>query len=299
MTTKTNGILAKGFERIGGIDDLPGAGQIVVQGNYAYVGHMERPHGTSIIDVSDPRRPKVVATIEPPAHSHTHKVRIAGDLMYTNVEMDKRHFLRKGEALPALRESFERQHGRAPEQAELARLAGVEAGQIAELDAARERGYNGGGWRLWDVSDRTSPQQLSYTRTHGFGTHRFDADERYAYISTEMEGYVGNILVIYDCADPIRPEEVSRWWMPGQHLAGGRDADLEGLRQSLAPRAALRRRAVGGGLERGFPRDRRLRPRQPAHGRVDQLPSAGHRAISHHHAPDRAHRRSAPRGRCR
>jgi len=24
-------------------------------------------------------------------------------------------------------------------------------------------------------------------------------DERYAYISTEMEGYLGNILVIYDC----------------------------------------------------------------------------------------------------
>ena len=27
-------------------------------------------------------------------------------------------------------------------------------------------------------------------------------DERYAYISTEMEGFLGKILVIYDIADP-------------------------------------------------------------------------------------------------
>jgi hypothetical protein len=54
-----------------------------------------------------------------------------------------------------------------------------------------------------------------------------------AYISTEMEGYVGNILVIYDCADPIRPEEVSRWWMPGQHLAGGETPTWKGYGNRL------------------------------------------------------------------
>jgi hypothetical protein len=36
-----------------------------------------------------------------------------------------------------------------------------------------------------------------------------------------MDGYVGNILVIYDLADPSKPREVSRWWMPGQHVGGG------------------------------------------------------------------------------
>ncbi|MEL0032786.1 MAG: hypothetical protein VW712_07465 [Paracoccaceae bacterium] len=51
--------------------------------------------------------------------------------------------------------------------------------------------------------------------------HRFDMDERYAYISTEMEGYVGNILVVYDLADPSNPTEISRWHMPGQHVASG------------------------------------------------------------------------------
>jgi hypothetical protein len=63
--------------------------------------------------------------------------------------------------------------------------------------------------------------------------HRFDMDERYAYISTEMEGYVGNILVIYDIRNPARPEEVSRWWMPGQHVAGGEKPTWAGRRNRL------------------------------------------------------------------
>ncbi len=26
--------------------DMPGGGQVVTDGNYAYVGHMDQPHGT-------------------------------------------------------------------------------------------------------------------------------------------------------------------------------------------------------------------------------------------------------------
>ena len=220
MLDDVTSAVANRIKRIGHLD-LAGAGQIEVQGDYAYVGHMDRPNGLSILDISDPANPRVVSTIDPPPYSHTHKVRIAGDRMYTNVEMDKRHVLRKGDALPKVRDDFERENGKPPSDEEVAAIIGVDAEKIAELDEARERGYEGGGWRLWDVSDRTQPKLLSYTKTHGFGTHRFDADERYAYISTEMEGYVGNILVIYDCADPSAPEEISRWWMSGQHLAGG------------------------------------------------------------------------------
>jgi len=51
--------------------------------------------------------------------------------------------------------------------------------------------------------------------------HRFDVDSRYAYISTEMEGFNGNILVIYDIQKPDRPQEVSRWWIPSQKIAEG------------------------------------------------------------------------------
>ena len=44
------------------------------------------------------------------------------------------------------------------------------------------------------------PKEIAHQKTGGIGVHRFDMDERYAYISTEMDGYIGNILVIYDIA---------------------------------------------------------------------------------------------------
>ncbi|MFP7671883.1 LVIVD repeat-containing protein [Marivita sp. S0852] len=205
--------LSKGVKHLARLD-IAGGGQVVVQGDYAYIGHMKAPHGTSILDVSDPTNPKVVSHVEPPEWSHTHKVRVAGDLMITNVEQDQRHFLRKGDRIPELR-------NKGLEDAAIAVELGVKPDDIPTLDAARERGYDGGGFRVWDISDKTAPRLLSYVKTHGFGVHRFDMDENFAYISTEMEGYVGNILVIYDLADPTNPTEVSRWHMPGQHVAKG------------------------------------------------------------------------------
>ena len=74
---------------------------------------------------------------------------------------------------------------------------------------------------------------MQHQLTGGIGVHRFDMDERYAYISTEMEGFVGNILVIYDLRDPKKPDEISRWWMPGQNLAGGEKPSWSGKRYRL------------------------------------------------------------------
>ena len=209
--------LSRNIRRLGHLD-IAGGGQVVVQGDYAYVGHMKPPMGTSIIDIADPAAPRVVAHVEPPdPWSHTHKVRVAGDIMITNVEQDRRHFLRKGERVAAIRDEL----GPGATDAAIAERIGVRAADIPELEEARTRGYDGGGFRVWDIADKTAPRLLSYVKTHGFGVHRFDMDTRHAYISTEMAGYVGNILVIYDISSPSNPVEVSRWHMPGQHLAGG------------------------------------------------------------------------------
>ncbi len=209
--------LARNITRLGHLD-LPGGGQIVVQGGFAFVGHMKPPMGTSIIDVSDPANPVVVAHLPPPDEwSHTHKVRVCGDIMITNVERDRRHFLRKGEKIAGLRAEL----GAAATDAALAARLGVAEADIAVLEQAVLRGYDSGGFRVWDISDPSAPRLLSYVKTHGFGVHRFDMDARYAYISTEMAGYVGNILVTYDISDPANPREVSRWHMPGQHVARG------------------------------------------------------------------------------
>ncbi|MGB7422375.1 MAG: hypothetical protein WA917_10940, partial [Comamonas sp.] len=46
---------------------------------------------------------------------------------------------------------------------------------------------------------------------------------RYAYISPTAEGFVGNIVKIIDLHDPARPEEVGRWWIPGQNVGAGEE----------------------------------------------------------------------------
>ena len=225
--------LSRNLRRIGHLD-IPGGGQIVVEGDHAYIGHMKPPHGTSILDVSDPAKPRLVASIEPPSpHSHTHKVRVVGDLMITNVEQNDRHFLRQADALPEIRAELAAALGRAASPAEVAAKAGVSEDDVATLEAARARGYDEGGFRIFDISDRAHPKLITHEKTHGFGVHRFDVDANYAYLSTEVEGYIGNILVIYDLADPARPQEVSRWWMPGQHLAGGETPSWRGYKNRL------------------------------------------------------------------
>jgi len=159
--------------------EIEGGGQIVMDGHYAYIGHQHRPEGTTILDIADPRKPKVLSTLKPNhPWSHSHKVRIAGDLMIVNSE-------------------FEGGAG------------------------ARREEYPDGGFRIYDIKDRTKPKLVTPVKTHGKGVHRFDMDENYAYISTEMEGFVGNILVIYDIRNPSKPVEVSRWSMERQHVAGG------------------------------------------------------------------------------
>ena len=158
--------------------ELPGGGQIVLQGKHAFVGHQHGPEGTTLLDISDPRRPRVISQIMVPhPQAHSHKVRVVGDLMVVNSEVEPG----KGERAT----------------------------------------FPDGGFRIYDIKDKTNPKLVSFTRTHARGVHRFDMDESFAYISTEMEGFAGNILVIYDIRNPVKPVEISRWWMTGQNIAAG------------------------------------------------------------------------------
>lgn len=174
--------MAQGFKQLGHID-VPGGGQIVVQGDYAYVGHIAPPHGTTIMDISDPAKPRVVSTITVPAHTHSHKVRVHGDVMIVNYE------------------KFGKPH--------------------PEFE---------GGIKIFDIADKTRPREIAFFRCDGGGVHRFDFDGDYAYISPQVEGWLGNIMMIVDTRDPSKPEEVSRWWLPGQHVAGGEQPTWEGTR---------------------------------------------------------------------
>lgn len=221
VTAISSAPLAHRVKRLGHLD-LAGGGQVVVQGNHAFVGHMEAPHGTTILDVSDPARPRIVAEIRlEDRHEHSHKVRVAGNIMYTNLERTSRRFAAKATRLAAVRADLEKSLERAPTAAELAGALKVNESELPQLEEWSRTGFPRGGFRVWDISDIANPRLIAHVKTGGVGVHRFDVDENYAYISTGMEGYGGNILVIYDVRDPARVQEVSRWWLPGQHIAGG------------------------------------------------------------------------------
>jgi hypothetical protein len=216
--------------------DLIGAGQVTVEGKYAYIGHITNPQGlgTTILDVSDPADPRVVATIAlDDPDSHSHKARVAGDVLIVNSERNNSGIGRKAEQLPGMRERLRGLLGREPSHAELADRLGVEAVDIPLLEDAEKHPYANGGFKIYDISNRARPELIAFQKTGGIGVHRFDMDANYAYISTEMAGFVGNILVIYDIRDPAHPAEVSRWWMPGQHIAGGETPDWPGRQNRL------------------------------------------------------------------
>lgn len=230
-----NGAAARNVKRLGHLD-LPGAGQVTVSGNYAYVGHIPNKHdlGTSIVDIADPVNPRLVATVpvgDPTSHSH--KVRVSGDIMVVNHERNPTAAGRRAQDMPAIRRNLREALGRDPSRAELLQKLNLSEADLVDIEKDEAQPYRNGGFRIYDVADKSKPKLIHHHLTGGVGVHRFDMDARYAYISTEMEGFVGNILVIYDMKHPAKPEEVSRWWMPGQNAAAGETPTWPGKRHRL------------------------------------------------------------------
>jgi hypothetical protein len=111
------------------------------------------------------------------------------------------------------------------------------------------------GLKIYDVSDPSDPTEISFFQTGGRGVHKYwvDCDERLAYISTEMDGYLGAIFMIVDFSDPGDPSEVSRWWIPGQWVEGGEEPSWDTSRSyRLHHPVVLGDRAYLGYWDAGF-----------------------------------------------
>jgi hypothetical protein len=231
----SNGALARNIKRLGHLD-LPGAGQVTIAGKFAYVGHIPNKQnlGTSIIDIADPAKPRLVATVtlDDPT-SHSHKVRVAGDIMVVNHERNPTAAGRRAQDMPAIRRGLREALGRDPTRDELLQKLNLTEADFVDIEKDEAQPYRNGGFRVYDVADPSKPKLIHHQLTGGIGVHRFDMDEHYAYISTEMDGFNGNILVIYDMRDPKKPQEVSRWWLPGQNIAAGETPTWPGKRHRL------------------------------------------------------------------
>ena len=84
------------------------------------------------------------------------------------------------------------------------------------------------GMSVYDIKDPANPRQIGFMEVEGLGLHRiWWAGGRYAYASALLDGYTDHILIVIDMADPTKPHEVGRWWIPGMNAAAGEIADLD------------------------------------------------------------------------
>ena len=87
-------------------------------------------------------------------------------------------------------------------------------------------GLKPAGFQIYDVSNPVQPKEISFFDLSGpnsRGVHHVSfRDGRYAHISTGAPDFEPDhpldyhIYMIVDLADPAKPREVGRWWLPGQ-----------------------------------------------------------------------------------
>jgi hypothetical protein len=153
---------------------------------YLYMGHFWH-RGWTIMDVTDPYKPELLKFVQGPDNTWTLQVNVADGLMVTALE---RIF-----GVPGRDHLWGGDHSK----------------PFAE------------GVMIWDVrSNPADPKLLHHYKLGDFGTHRNGYfGGKYLYLTAMAPGFHQKFLVILDISDPENPVEVSRWWYPGQHLAGG------------------------------------------------------------------------------
>src|SRR2546430_14876100 len=116
--------------------------------------------------------------------------------MTVNSERNMTPIGRRAEELPRLRARLRESLKREPSHKELAEKLGIKESDIPMVEAAERNPYAQGGFRIYDVSDRTKPKLLTFQKTGGIGAHPLYKDEDYAYISTPKGSCPGDNLAI-------------------------------------------------------------------------------------------------------
>jgi hypothetical protein len=176
----------------------PDGVQIMVQDGYAYVGHMFS-NGFSVLDVRDPKNPKPVNYIPAPPGTWSLHLQAHDDLLLVingkNLYLD-----------PLLMDEKVYYSGSMAEKT---------------VGTGANRGYSAG-IRIFDISDRPNPREISFLPIEGVGAHRiWYVGGRWAYASALVEGFIDTIFLTIDLADPTAPEIAGYNWLPGMNKAAG------------------------------------------------------------------------------
>ena len=166
--------------------------QIMVSNGYAYVGHVFN-NGFSIMDVRDPKNPKFVKHMPQPGNTWSQHVQTHGDIMIVN---NMRNML----------DAHEYYKGSIGNKIDVEKI---------------EKDYSAG-IRIYDISDRANPREISFLEIAGIGVHRvyWDGGD-WAYVSALPAGFTDDIFMIVDLKNLEKPEVVSKLWLPGMNKAAG------------------------------------------------------------------------------
>ena len=97
----------------------------------------------------------------------------------------------------------------------------------------RERGKDGRpGFFIYDISKPAAPRQVGFYDMPGRGPHRFGIDNKrqLGFFPNDAEGWNKRVIWTLELRDPLKPEVVSIWGMPGQKAEGkGEFSDRGGI----------------------------------------------------------------------
>ncbi|HUH84653.1 MAG TPA: hypothetical protein VLX85_08570 [Stellaceae bacterium] len=172
--------------------------QLMVHRGYAYIGHIFSK-GFSVLDVRDPRTPKPVQYVAAPHNTWSLHLQAHENLLL--VVNAKDMF-----AQPELADEKNYYKGK----------AGFHAHAVPE-----KRTWTAG-LAVYDIAQPEAPRQIGFMPIEGGGLHRlWYVGGRWAYASALIDGFTDYILITIDLADPTRPREAGRFWLPGMNAAAG------------------------------------------------------------------------------
>src|SRR5262249_49326817 len=180
----------------------PDGVQVMVHRGYAYVGHMFSKR-FSVIDVRDPKNPRAVNYLAAPPGSWNIHLQTHDDLLLV---------INAKDMFAAAEFADERAYYRG----QLGTVVGT-----AEAPKHAARNWTAG-LAVYDISKPEAPRQIGFMPVEGGGIHRiWYVGGRWAYVSALLDGFTDYIFMTVDMADPTKPREAGRYWIPGMNRAAG------------------------------------------------------------------------------
>ena len=173
----------------------PDGVQVMLNRGHLYVGHMFSD-GVTVLDARDPRKLEPVHFFTTAANTRTHHLQVANDLLLL---ANGANIVRM-QSYDNSRDYFEN----------------------TLADSLTNRQPFRAGLSVFDISTPAAPREIAFLEMPGIGVNRlWWTGGRYAYVSAHFDGFTDHILCIVDLKNILKPEIVSRWWLPGMNRAAG------------------------------------------------------------------------------